>query len=468
MASLVLTSALARGQSATIEGTVLDSKSQPAVGVTVMMKRAGGNTQTVTTNEHGRYQFVGVIPGEYELSAQGQGDGTVHISISRSDSLKQVELGPGAGKSPLPEFSDDPQFTVAGVTDASSSGSHGSSAAAPSAEALARETVSLGKNPEQAGSVDEKTTIEAADRQPDSFDLNERAGMALARKAPQDALPFLQRAAKAAVSDKQQAEVHRELGSVLERLNKPLDAVLEYQRAAELDPSEGDLFDWGSELLLHRAIAPAIEVFSRGHRLHPSSSRTLLGLAAALYSQASYESAVQRVCEASDIDPKNPDPYLFMGKMISTQAITSDAVLERLARFTRLQPENAQANYFYALGLWQQQGKKEPERAKALLKNAIRLDPTYGAAYLQLGIVLSDEGKLPEAIVQLNKAAELMPQSPEAHYRLSLAYKRTGEAARATQELSAYKLALSEVTKRQDEERRAVQQFVFTLQDHPK
>src|SRR2546430_13519862 len=44
----------------------------------------------------------------------------------------------------------------------------------------------------------------------------------------------------------------------------PLEAVRQYQRAAELDASEPYLFDWGAELLLHHAPEPAIEVFSKG------------------------------------------------------------------------------------------------------------------------------------------------------------------------------------------------------------
>ena len=61
----------------------------------------------------------------------------------------------------------------------------------------------------------------------------------------------------------------------------PLAAVREYQRAVELDANEPNLFDWGAELLVHRAVEPAIEVFTKGNRLYPQSSRMLLGLAAA-------------------------------------------------------------------------------------------------------------------------------------------------------------------------------------------
>jgi hypothetical protein len=68
-----------------------------------------------------------------------------------------------------------------------------------------------------------------------------------------------------------------------------LEAVREYQRAAELDATEPNLFNWGAELLMHRAAEPATEVFAKGHRLFPRSTRMLLGLAAAWYARGDYE-----------------------------------------------------------------------------------------------------------------------------------------------------------------------------------
>src|SRR5208282_6122528 len=89
-------------------------------------------------------------------------------------------------------------------------------------------------------------------------------------------------------------ELHRLLGSVKEKLGNPLEAVREYQRAAELDPSEPNLFDWGAELLAHRAYDPAIEVLTRGNQKFPRSTRMLLCLAVAHYASGAYDQAAQR------------------------------------------------------------------------------------------------------------------------------------------------------------------------------
>jgi tetratricopeptide (TPR) repeat protein len=58
------------------------------------------------------------------------------------------------------------------------------------------------------------------------------------------------------------AEVHRLLGDLDERLGDLLGAVRENEMAARLDPSEQNYFEWGTELLLHRAAGPAVEVFT--------------------------------------------------------------------------------------------------------------------------------------------------------------------------------------------------------------
>ena len=153
-------------------------------------------------------------------------------------------------------------------------------------------------------------------------------------------------------AQKDQAELHHLLGDIEEKSGNPLEAVRQYQRAAELSPSEPYFFDWGSELLLHRAIEPAIEVFSKGNRLFPHSARMLVGLGVAWYSNGSYDQAAQRLCEASDLNPGDPKAYLFLGKIQSVEATQSECSTERLARFVKLQPANALANYYYAVNLW--------------------------------------------------------------------------------------------------------------------
>jgi tetratricopeptide (TPR) repeat protein len=278
-------------------------------------------------------------------------------------------------------------------------------------------------------------------------------------------------------------ELHHRLGEVEEKLGNPLDAVREYQRAAELDPSEANLFDWGTELLTHRALEPATEVFTKGNRLFPKSVRMLVALGVAWYARGSYDQAARCLANASDLAPGNPTPYLFLGKMQSVEGRPSAESVERLRRFAELQPDNALANYYYAVSLWKQStgavDVQHSTRVESLLLKAVHLDPKLGAAYLQLGILYSQRADFSRAISAYQMAIEVSPEqfSPEqvrpennetlevAHYRLAQAYLRTGDKQRAQEELQLHDRLAKKTQEHTERERREIQQFVISLRN---
>lgn len=63
---------------------------------------------------------------------------------------------------------------------------------------------------------------------------------------------------------KDTAELHNLLAEVEEKAGNYVLAANEYEKAAHLDPSESNLFDWGSELMAHQTSNPASEIFSKG------------------------------------------------------------------------------------------------------------------------------------------------------------------------------------------------------------
>jgi predicted Zn-dependent protease len=160
-----------------------------------------------------------------------------------------------------PEFFDKPEFVVSGVTDFTYRGGHGSDSALRATEALTEATASLSSK----AATHSMSLSEAAAR--------EKSLRARVAQEPAN------------------AELHHQLAEIEERLGKALEAVQQYQRAAELNASETNIFDWGTELLKHRAAEPAIEVFARGYRLFPESIRIQLGLAVAYDLHGDYEHA---------------------------------------------------------------------------------------------------------------------------------------------------------------------------------
>ena len=434
----------------TIEGQLRDSTGAPVTGASVFLEDKGHlKLAEAKTKEHGAFAFSPLRSGSYMLRAEKAGvksKAIVAVVLSRGES-KRVELVlEVTGSSPtLMEFADKPNFTVAGVTDGSNMGGHGSDTKVRTSEALAREITLLKSN--------------AAN------------GSAPAIPANRETEKKLRAALASAHGPSEKAEIYRLLGDLDEQLGDPLAAVREYESAARLEPSEQNYFDWGTELILHKAPRPAVEIFTKGSEAHPNSARMLAGLGAALYANGSYSEAARRLCEASDLKPADPAPYVFLGKMEKAAPDPLPCAEEKLSRFAREQPANALANYYYAVALWK--SERDPAistrsaQAAALLDKAVRLDPKLGDAYVQLGIISSARGDYRGATSAYKKAIEANPQSGEAHYRLGLAYRRVGDDAKAKQELQLYKQIDQTETATVERQRRELRQFMIILKDQP-
>jgi tetratricopeptide (TPR) repeat protein len=504
---------------ATVQGYVRDSRGRPTANATVFLQLAAepenlvaAETQIAHTDSEGAYRFAALRAGIYTLRAEMNGHGSASVSpvnLAQKET-KKIDLilasaksvapqsalpGPVATREPdaqTPEFFDEPQFTVAGVTQATNSGGHGSDTVLRTTEALAKATVSLSK--ESAGSstaatsaATESSLRDAVAREPENFEANRQLGKLLVDNGrAAEGVPYLERASRLNPRD---PELHHLLGDVEEKLGNPLDAVREYQRAAELDPSEPNLFDWGTELLTHRALEPATEVFTKGNRQFPKSVPMLIALGVAWYARGSNDQAAQCLVNASDLAPDNPTPYLFLGKMQSVEGTPSEGSVERLRRFAQLQPDNALANYYYAVSLWKQSASavdpgrdndrdtERSARVESLLQHAVHLDPKLGAAYLQLGILYSQRKDFSRAISAYRKAIEVNPEQVSresdetlevAHYRLAQAYLRTGDKAKAQQELKLHDRLSKKTKENAERERRASLQFVISLQNKQK
>lgn len=89
------------------------------------------------------------------------------------------------------------------------------------------------------------------------------------------------------------AELHSLLADAYEKDGKVLSAGSEYQRAAQMDPSEETVFAWGAELLRHRNLPEAKQVFRRGSSMFPQSTRMALGLGLAEHLSGNETDAVR-------------------------------------------------------------------------------------------------------------------------------------------------------------------------------
>ena len=274
--------------------------------------------------------------------------------------------------------------------------------------------------------------------------------------------------AQALLRQKDSAEAHALLGQIDEKQARYVDAVSEFSAAVHRDPSEDNLFIWASELMSHRAYEPAVEVFKEGTRRYPSSSRLWVGQGMALYARGDYEPAVHALLEAIDQNAADPRAYLFLSKAYLSSPSQAEDVIRRFRVYATSKPNDAEAQYFYAVSLWK--GRRLNTEAidypavEALLRRSIALNGSNAEVHLQLGILLNDERQYPPAQTEFERAVALDPELADAHFRLGRAYLRAGDKEKSQAELDRFRLLQAEHQAATDKERAEVQQFVVATQ----
>ena len=490
-----------------VEGVVRDTRKRALADVSVALDdQVEGRTQATLTDAAGHFRFGGVGASTYVIRARKAGyldrtEGPFAIARGEAKTLnlelaEEKSAAPGKNAVQAMEYSDEPQFTVARVTDPSNLGGHGSNVTLPTKEALARETASLGKaalnekDPAAAKRIaGELPNVAASD-----FAGNLKVGKDLLRAGrPKEAIGYLEQASRLKPMDygamyslavayqqsgdskradqtvqtllarEERAELHALLAEIRESERQPVDAVREYQRAAEMDPSEENLFAWGAALLLHHADAPAYEVFGKGHRLYPKSVRILVGLGSAAYAQDLNEEAARWLLDAIALEPGDARPYLFLGNVQEVAKSEPQEWVEAFRKYAVLRPEDARAHYYYAVALEKERrGAQDFAARGAELERAIAIEPRFGEAYLKLGLLREEQGDLAKAVAAFQKAVELTELPDEAHLRLAQVYRRMGETEQARRESEAYGEVARMKKEKMERERRELGEFVVT------
>jgi tetratricopeptide (TPR) repeat protein len=508
---------LALATAGSVSGTVREGSGNPLSGAKVTLT----NEKTVlsvstSTSKEGRYSFVGVEPGIYAVIAEIAGfrgqasrrvtvsageNRTIDLSMVHDEAGKQVTRPDSSQPAADVEFYDVNRLKQGELDKAVAYGAHSAPRQAQTAANLLQGAAQIRTNtvagqaeaklqtgPAKNAAAIELQLKEAVRLTPGSFAAQHSLGEFYLREGkPAAAVLHLEKAQQIdpvhnannydlalayflagnlsrarqqiqnLLQKKETAELHNLLGDVEEKAGNTVAAAGEYQKAAHMEPSEKHLFDWGNHLLLHQAYEPAAQVFSHSVTRYPGSARLRIGLGIAQYSRGQYDEAVKFLCEAADLDPEDPHPYLFLGKMYGVSTSMTGEVNRRLAQFVELHPKNAQAHYYYAMNLWKgQRGQEqtEPGKIESELNTAVALDPKLSEAHFQLGVLYSDQRRHSEAIRALRQAIQLQPSLDEAHYRLGQAYQRTGQRALAAQQFEIYKRLHEQKTEsRQDREK---------------
>jgi Tfp pilus assembly protein PilF len=197
--------------------------------------------------------------------------------------------------------------------------------------------------------------------------------------------------------DRRSAEIHHDLGAEALRAGRGPDALREFDAALAID-------DRFAEAYRGRALVLDL-TFGR------------------------VEEAEKDYRRAIAIRPAFSEARNDLGQLLARTGRTAEAIAEFDAALDNMlykEPYVARCNKGLAL---YRSGRKDEGLAE--LRAAVRLAPTFCKGRRELGRVLLEEGRMPEAVDELAAYARWCERVPDAHLQLGLARMRAGDAAGA-------------------------------------
>jgi tetratricopeptide (TPR) repeat protein len=244
-------------------------------------------------------------------------------------------------------------------------------------------------------------------------------------------------------------EARLHLGNALSHLGRHDDALEVLDALAESDPLDARVVTARASARLRAgdeaAAIALIEAALESAPLEPLLVEALAGLHDA---SGRPDEALSVLSEAAAERPEDLRLRYAHGVALERAGRVEEAVAEMKAILAK-QPEHAAALNFVGYA-WADRGMRL-EEAEGLIRRALSLEPDNGYIVDSLGWVLYRRGRFAEAVVELERAAILLPEHPVILEHLADAYARTGRAREARE---TYTRAL-DALEADDEKRRS-------------
>jgi len=278
------------------------------------------------------------------------------------------------------------------------------------------------------------------------------------------------------------ARAHWWLATSYERVNRFKDARDEFERAAS-NAVAGRSHLLGAVGRLASAAADgagAVDALTRAVADDPANPVWHRLLAGALLLEDRPDDALAQFVAALRIDPRDADAHLGVGRIHLNAGRHAEAV-DALRRATELKPDSIDAEYALAVALTRlgngrdaaryfehveqvqrqrladrrrmlsldvlreeaalRASEHDPDRAAALWRQVIQLDPQRGSDHAGLAAALANTGRLDAATEEYERAATL-GADPIVYRRLADLYAKAGRAPDAARARVRYEAAL--------------------------
>jgi tetratricopeptide (TPR) repeat protein len=501
---LWLASSVAFAASGSISGTVCDQAGKPVANVQIRLlgSQIPPVDRQTTSGAGGEFLFSEVPAGEYRLRAESAGYIKFEasgIKVQPGSDAVQVKIilqgasenGSGsAGKPPL-------QLQASGLRGLIDPGGYSASANSGAASGLLKGIADV----ERTGGLSdlaakdfpcdsEPALRKAVEDTPNQESYRKLGEFYAVHGEVDEAIPLLQKASQLGSTDYKTSlqlgealledgryqeardvfigmlgrddlpELHQKLAQAYEGLGMFQRAADEYTTAYRQKPSEAALFGRGYELLLAGHPADALKVYEEGMSKYSQSTRIRLGKGTAQFFVGQAAESVSTFLDASDIDPADTRAYPLLAAASGASSVHNPQVVASFRRFIELAPENAQANYFYALALSRDPGADNGTHIESLLRKAIQIDPEMTNAHILLAQSYARQNDFVGAIPEYEAAIRLEPNASEPHYQLANALRHTGRMEESAQQLQMFETIKTKEASASEQSMLDLSQFV--------
>jgi Tfp pilus assembly protein PilF len=236
-------------------------------------------------------------------------------------------------------------------------------------------------------------------------------------------------------------EVLRLLAWCYHKRNHDEDAIRTFREAVQLNPTdERNFLDLGALLLEQRKFAAALELTKRTVNAFPASANALVLQGSIEFATERFTDAVKTYSRSLSLDRSNADGILGLARA-QAGAGMGDQARTTLEEAVRRFPGKAPFEVELALLLLKEDesgNSNSQARAEQLLQDAAKHDPTLAEPQSRLGELALRRGQTTLALVHLENAVRISPESARAHFALARAYRRAGRVREAARETALY------------------------------
>jgi tetratricopeptide (TPR) repeat protein len=220
------------------------------------------------------------------------------------------------------------------------------------------------------------------------------------------------------------AEWHFNLGLTLEAAGRYDEAAKSLIDCHELQHDDPQVLILAAvNMLRSNQVRDAITWLEKVEKLDPQNAASFVNRVDAYQRLGDHEQAEVMFYMAQQCDPKNPDAYVFLADSLLARGMHEKAVW-CLREAATLDPQlpgvHARLAHAYS-------ATGRLERARQLYLRELRNDPGDIATLLDLGCLLVQMNRLPEAGEKFRRVLEMETDHPDAHFYLADLAERQGQ-----------------------------------------